>query len=186
MTPLPDKCWRGNEEVKGGRPWTKPEMKRRSDGFICLTDSLLSFWTCIYVCVPSADSWFDMMVLLPCFSFPPWRWTSLYSHCPSSFLLALLTFLHVALYVYIYIRLCRLAWLCALLFVVSCVFPTFWSKHPGLWCWELLWWWHEATVENLPRGGWVERKKGKDRGIGVVCVYVFDDITHLIAMSCYL
>lgn len=83
MTLLPDKCWRGRGEVKRGCLWTKPGMKRRTDGFICLTDSPLSLWTCVYACVPSADSWLNMTVLLPCLS-PLWEdgpfWILIGSH----------------------------------------------------------------------------------------------------------
>lgn len=124
MTLLPDKCWWGRGEVKGGHLRTKPEMKRRSDGFIYLTDSLLSLQTCVYVCVPSADSCLDVTVLLPCFSSHLSRWTSLYSHCPSSFLLALLTFLQVSSYE----RVC-VCWLCSYIFVVSSVFPSYPHAH---------------------------------------------------------
>ena len=143
MTLSADKCWRGRGEVKGGRLRTKPGMKRRSDGFICLTDSPLSLWTCVYVCVPSADSWLDMTVLLPCFSSPLRRWTSLYSHCPSSFLLAFLTFLKVS------VHLCECVFICAATYMQR--------ERPELWCWQQWWWWRRVTGKRV-----IPEERGED------------------------
>lgn len=85
---------------RGERGMTLDKTRdQKEKWWLYLTDSLLSLSTCVYVCVPSANSWLDVTVLLPCFSSALRRWTSLYSHCPSSFLPAFLTFLQVSAHV---------------------------------------------------------------------------------------
>lgn len=156
---------------RGERGMTLDKTRDKKEKWrLYLTDSPLSLSTCVYVCVPSANSWLDMTVLLPCFSSPRRRWTSLYSHCPSSFLHAFLTFLQVSVHVCKVLCVCRL--LCSSVsllicrsacvsFMCSCAS---WREHPGLWCRQQWWWWRQVTGKSHPRGSGSERRGGWERG----------------------
>lgn len=91
------------ERGERGTPLDKTRVEKEKWWLYLLDRFSLSLWTCVYVCVPSADSWLDMTVLLPCFSSPLRSWTSLYSHSPSSFLL---TFLQISMHVCVYMQAC--------------------------------------------------------------------------------
>lgn len=142
MTLSADKRWQGRGEVKGGRLWTKPGMKRRSDGFIGLTHSLLSP-ELVYICMCAISRFLaqhDVFITLfflssekmDLFVFPlplvlPSRH---FSHsfkcvCVSAYMFVWATGMDVS-------------------FMSSCEF----LKLPGLWCWRQWWQWRAGHKEE--------------------------------------
>ena len=168
MTLLPDKCWRGRGEVKGGRLWTKPGLKKGevmalSAWQIPLCLSELAY---MYVCHQQilGSAWPVFIALF----FPRLRGAGplCIPHCPSSFLLALLAFLQVSVRcasVFALLLICGFG--ACFLRVLVCVS---WGEHPGLWCWQRRWWWRcRSQGRVLPEGRVVRGEEdGEEEGRG--------------------